>query len=294
MVEIFTVRIGQDEAATRAVGNEIALSGPSNVYFGTGAAGIAYYEKSGADLRVTLLDGQEILVRDFFVIGEMGEYSRLLDGGAAGEIEVTGLIAPEPFVPPSDTPPATVVMDEKADTAEPLTTETADDGEVVVEVMGEGDAQPVDETAATGGGAAGGLGTFAGIGLDKLLFFAAYTPAIISITDDENGSGGAPAGNGDVPPAGEEPTEGEGEAETPVEEGSGDVEDEGETPDTGDDGLALADLLNGLLGDPDGPSVSEALFGSEDTAFNLGEFIVDVLDPLATLLDDLQSASQSA
>lgn len=300
MVEIFTVRIGQDEAAARTVGNEIKLSGPSNVYFGAGDAGIAYYEKSGADLRVTLLDGQEILVRDFFVIGEMGEYSRLLDGGSAGEIEVTGLIAPEPFVPETDAAPVVAAADERADPVESMADGTqAQNGEVVIEVMGEGDAQPVEETAeATGGGiTGGGFGLGGGLGFDQVLFFAAFTPALISVFDSEGGDRGTPTSSAAAAPIEEVPADADeepaGEGDSPAEDGAAGTDGGVETAGAEDDSSLIA-LLTDLLAPDGGTSLDDALFGVADISADLGDFLAGAVDPLNSLLDDLQSASQSA
>lgn len=180
MVEIFTAASGQSGAATRSVSNDVRLSVPSEVYFGSGAAGVAFYEKSGADLKVTLLDGQEVMVRDFFVIGPAGEYSRLRDGGSAGAIEVTGLIAPEPFVP-ADPTAQTAVADVEA---KPQTVEPSGafrEGETVVEVD-VGGGEPTGAASADAGSSAGGdagAGTyFAGMPLDSAIFGASMFPAV--------------------------------------------------------------------------------------------------------------------
>ncbi|NPD17285.1 hypothetical protein HOY34_19030 [Xinfangfangia sp. D13-10-4-6] len=182
MVEIFSMASGQSGAATRSVSNDIRLTTPSDVYFGSGAAGVAFYEKSGADLKVTLLDGQEVVIRDFFVIGAAGEYSRLRDGGSAGAIEVTGLIAPEPFVPPEATPQTAVAeVEQKAQTTTPSV--ALRDGETVIDVnVDSGEAAGSAADAGSSGGAspegAGGPGFFAGIALDRAVFGAAMIPAV--------------------------------------------------------------------------------------------------------------------
>lgn len=96
MIEIFTnPREGGDGAASRSVGTEVTLTEASDVYFSSITPGIAFYEKSGADLLVTLLDGREVTIKRFFVVGPSGDFSRLLKD-ANGEEEVTGLLAPEP------------------------------------------------------------------------------------------------------------------------------------------------------------------------------------------------------
>lgn len=179
MVEIFTVGSGQNSAATRSVSNEIKLSTASDVYFGSAVAGIAFYEKSGADLRVTLLDGQEITLQDFFVIGPQGQYSRLLDGGANGSVEVTGLIAPEPFVPPElidEAPVVTTGVDTaSAESPEemPIGTETADS-------VGT-DSPAGDQDTGAVGIDVGGVGAFSGMPFDRLLFGLAAVPSLAAL-----------------------------------------------------------------------------------------------------------------
>ncbi|MDQ2065359.1 hypothetical protein Q9295_03150 [Xinfangfangia sp. CPCC 101601] len=173
MIEIFTLGSGQTAGPSRSFSNEIKLSAPSDVYFGSAAAGIAFYEKSGADLRVTLLDGTEVLIRDFFVIGPQGEYSRLFDGGAAGSIEVTGLIAPEPYLPPEAQPDPAPPSDGALTASAPA--ETAEE---------DSPAEPITVSAPAEGG---GGGAFAGMPLDRLLFGAAMLPSLGALLkkDDE-------------------------------------------------------------------------------------------------------------
>ncbi|MCL4067140.1 hypothetical protein M3484_11215 [Pseudomonas sp. GX19020] len=193
MVEIFTAASGQSGAATRSVSNDVRLSVPSEVYFGSGVAGVAFYEKSGADLKVTLLDGQEVMVRDFFVIGPAGEYSRLRDGGSAGAVEVTGLIAPEPFVPADPSAQTAVAeVEEKAQTAQP--SEALRDGETVVEVnVGGGEPAGADAGSSSGGDAGGGGTFFAGMPLDGAIFGASMFPAVGIMLRGGNDDDVAPA-----------------------------------------------------------------------------------------------------
>lgn len=180
MVEVFTVGSGQQGTATRSVSNEIKLSAASDVYFGSAVAGIAFYEKSGADLRVTLLDGQEIRIADFFVIGPQGQYSRLLDGGANGSVEVTGLIAPEPFVPPEiqdEAPVVTAAVSEPAvDTPEEEAVVETAAGSGAKTYAPAGDHESSATAADTGGG-----GAFMGMPIDRLLFGLAAVPSFAAI-----------------------------------------------------------------------------------------------------------------
>lgn len=163
MIEIFARSGASSEPATRNTGNSVMLKQPSDVYLGTSAPGIAYYEKAGSDLRVTLLDNQVVVIGNFFSIGENGEFSRLLQS-AGGAAEVTGLIAPEPFVPREDAPAvATLVADSaEAPAGQPL----AAPAPVAEAPQPAAETQP--EAAAASG--EGEVAMFGGIGLDLLAF----------------------------------------------------------------------------------------------------------------------------
>ncbi|MGK8236603.1 hypothetical protein ACLGGT_20965 [Roseovarius sp. MS2] len=95
MIEIFTNSREGDGGASRTVGTEVVLTGASDVYFSSITPGIAFYEKSGTNLIVTLMDGREVTIKRFFIVEPSGNFSRLLKE-ANGEEEVTGLLAPEP------------------------------------------------------------------------------------------------------------------------------------------------------------------------------------------------------
>ncbi|MFE3836880.1 hypothetical protein [Pseudogemmobacter sonorensis] len=187
MVEIFTIAANQSGAASRSVSDDIRLSVPSDVYFGSGVAGIAFYEKSGADLKVTLLDGREVMIRDFFVIGPAGEYSRLRDGGAAGTIEVTGLIAPEPFVPQDPAARTEVAEVEKAPPAE--SARLPGNEETVIDVSVGADAPAAAPQAAVAEATGNAGFAFAGMPLDQALFVASMSPvAVVMVggSDDDD------------------------------------------------------------------------------------------------------------
>lgn len=266
MVEIFTVAGGPGGASARSVTNDVRLTAPSDVYFGSGVAGIAYYEKSGADLRVILLDGQEVLVRDFFVIGPAGEYSRLLDGGAAGEVEITGLLAPEPFVPPTE--PAAVAEAEKAEEAQPMAEGDSPQGdEIVVDLPG---GEPAaDDAAPVAGGGGGGVMTIAGIGLDRLLFAAASIPVSVELLDDDPPATASLAvaapETGDAEGAPENAGTGAGETDAGAEAAPEAAAGDAVPPEGGDLGALIAGLLqdDGLLGG--------LLFGAEGPGDILAE-----------------------
>ena len=104
MIEIFKSSQGQSGAPERIVGTELPLSQPADVFFGSASPGIAFYEKVGPDLNITLLDGTDVVIKNFFVIGPDGSYSRLLVGAERAE-EITGLVAPEPIAFTTDTLP---------------------------------------------------------------------------------------------------------------------------------------------------------------------------------------------
>ncbi|MBU0643428.1 MAG: hypothetical protein KJ731_05085 [Alphaproteobacteria bacterium] len=73
--------------------SRLALTAPGRLTLMQDQAEIAGFEKLGADLHVTLTDGSEILVENFFVIGPAGAYSLFAD--ETGVPVVTGLMVPE-------------------------------------------------------------------------------------------------------------------------------------------------------------------------------------------------------
>ena len=162
-----------------------------DVFLGRNGAGIAYYEKSGADLRITLLDQQEVLVRNFFAIGANGEYSRLLKT-QNGEVEVSGLIAPEPFVA-RDAAPIVAQADAPA-VAAPVAATSAP-----AEVAPAPAPAPAPVITAAAGGVdadgAGEGGTFS-LGWDTGAFFAVNGLILLRALDSGSSNsdgGGAPA-----------------------------------------------------------------------------------------------------
>ncbi|MBJ2149346.1 hypothetical protein [Paracoccus sp. IB05] len=265
MVEIFTAASGQSGAATRSVSNDVRLSVPSEVYFGGGAAGVAFYEKSGADLKVTLLDGQEVMIRDFFVIGPAGEYSRLRDGGSAGAVEVTGLIAPEPFVPADPAAQTAVAeVEEKAQTPEP--SGALRDGETVVEVN-VGGGEPADAGSSAGGDAGGGT-FFAGMPMDGAIFGASMFPAVGIMLRGGNDDDVAPAPAAASAPV-PVPVPEETVTEEPVAEGVPTPVDAAAPADPD-----IADLLAAIL-DPDR---AETDLFADDTASAPVSLLADAAD----------------
>ncbi|RAI52891.1 hypothetical protein DOO74_15505 [Rhodobacteraceae bacterium AsT-22] len=220
VVEIFTT---SGDETQRVTGSELRLESPADVYFGDATPGIAYYEKSGADLNVTLLDGTTVLIEDFFVIGAEGRYSRLLQGRDGSE-EVTGLIAPEPLLASvGDTinrPVDATPLEEPAPRSEPaeLPMEEGDAFEVtevedgVVQVSWApsegGQAADTGYDAAQGGG----MGQFvlAGSSVDKLAFggFAVASTSLLLgewSAGDGSGTVGSTSGSGVASAAVEEP-----------------------------------------------------------------------------------------
>ncbi len=274
MVEIFTTAAGKDGGASRVVANDIRLSAPSTVHFGSGVPGVAYFEKSGADLRVTLLDGQEVLIRDFFVIGAGGEYSSLLDGGAGGEVEVTGLIAPEPFLPASEQPTVVQTADETAPAPEQKPAEAehrlvevhVEDGAAGGTAAVAADASAGEEGGQAGGDAEGGI--FGGFGLDGLLFFASY--GLVGIHALSSSGGHSDDGAEPVTETSSETAPADTQA---VAAEISSLVSGGEDTVSGDDGTTF--LSSGTEESPDDPSPAYAT----DTSGNL--------------LDDLQYAAQT-
>ncbi|WP_243263353.1 hypothetical protein [Sulfitobacter dubius] len=77
----------------QAVSN-MSLGAPADISLAQGTPAIVASDKLGSDLALSFADGKTLLVQDFFVIGEEGDFSRLLLPD--GEAFVTGLMGPEP------------------------------------------------------------------------------------------------------------------------------------------------------------------------------------------------------
>jgi hypothetical protein len=176
-VEIFTVS-NTDGETHRSYGNDVTLAKSSAVFFGKSAPGIAYYEKAGSDLQVTLLDGQEVTLRNFFVIDAQGDFNRL-ELGQNGPTEVTGMLAPEPEIPDSgqiEPVHAAPETPQPAHTITPAETTTADNGDT-----------SASDAADTGG--------MFGASIDQVIFGLAtgsIALAAVSGFSDSNSSDNAP------------------------------------------------------------------------------------------------------
>lgn len=261
MIEVFTAPADESGAASRSVSNDIRLTAPSDVYFGSAAAGVAFYEKSGADLKVTLLDGQEVMVRDFFVIGPAGEYSRLRDGGADGSIEVTGLIAPEPFVPSEPSEPA-----QAAETEEPASPPQQPSGalegdEVVVEVPADDSGSAAGAEAESSGNAGYSIG---GLKLDQALFSVAMVPTVAMLD----------GGRDKDEPAADQPVQAAVEDTAPAEA----------APQDGEPTEPAAETM-----DADTSALLTALMAPEDADADL--FADDSSSPVALLASDVDGGA---
>jgi len=189
-VEIFTVS-NSDGKTQRSYGNDVTLAKSSAVYFGKSAPGIAYYEKAGTDLQVTLLDGQEVTLRNFFVIDAQGDFNRL-ELGQNGPIELTGMLAPEPEIPDSgqiEPAHATPAPPQPAHTITP-----ADNGDSPAS-----DAAPSNDSADVGG--------MFGASIDQMVFGLATgsiaVAAVSGFSDSKSSdSSSSEAGGGADPTSG--------------------------------------------------------------------------------------------
>lgn len=132
---------------------------------------------------MTLLDGQQVLLHDFFVIGPEGNASRLLDG-AGGPVEVTGLLAPEPFQP--ETGVIHPAEPDQVDTAHAEAGAAAAPAAPEAEVAGAVHGEAVTEAASASDGAGGW--TLFGVGLDKLAFATALGAILGEIIVSDGGN----------------------------------------------------------------------------------------------------------
>ncbi|QPZ93358.1 BapA/Bap/LapF family prefix-like domain-containing protein [Thioclava electrotropha] len=298
-VEIFTMS-NESETPQRTYGNEVSLRTPSHIYFGKSAPGIAYYEKASSDLQITLLDGQEVTVRNFFVLGPEGGYSRL-DITPNGPTEVSGMLAPEPQIPDSGEIPLEKTVDS--------------------ETPGAMDPSHGDLTAPTGGATDDGSDTSLadnadgggwdgfGIPSDQMIFGLASAPiavAAVSGFDSGGGSGGNhtdpkdTAGQADsTVPAGGDHASDSSTPTTPTDatdpsgstsptDGTGSTDATGSSGPVSETVLAVADFLGlapsggdlsgGMLADSSGST--DLLGGGMNAASSAGDaYLLDLLDP---------------
>ncbi|WP_376873555.1 hypothetical protein [Albirhodobacter sp. R86504] len=93
-IEITTQNVGAPIPSPQYVLSPLKISHPTDIRLTQSNAAVQSYDKVGADLIVTFADGETLIATNFFVIGETGDFSRLV--AADGEVLVTGLLAPEP------------------------------------------------------------------------------------------------------------------------------------------------------------------------------------------------------
>ncbi|ATG46183.1 hypothetical protein CEW89_00510 [Celeribacter ethanolicus] len=93
-VEVVLRSYGDEGESQRQVASRLSLEEPQQLFLSVSAQDISGYEKIGTDLTVEFASGDSLYVDDFFVMGENGDYSRLVT--QAGDVLVTGLMAPEP------------------------------------------------------------------------------------------------------------------------------------------------------------------------------------------------------
>ncbi|WP_434286838.1 BapA/Bap/LapF family prefix-like domain-containing protein [Celeribacter sp. SCSIO 80788] len=93
-VEVVLRSYGDGGVAQRQVASRLYLEEPQQIFLLESAQDISGYEKNGADLTVHFTSGDSLAIDDFFVMGEDGDYSRLVT--ETGDVLVTGLMAPEP------------------------------------------------------------------------------------------------------------------------------------------------------------------------------------------------------
>jgi hypothetical protein len=250
VIEIFKSSPGQDGAPERFVGTELPLTQPADVFFGSASPGIAFYEKIGPDLNITLLDGTDVVIKNFFVIGPDGSYSRLLVGAERAE-EITGLVAPEPIAFSTDTPRQVEEEQLPQQATETVIAEGDTDLDVapmdVVEIgWTEGDGFEVSEVegeSLSGQASISSDSGFMGISTDKLAFGAATIAggslAFSEWSESDNSAAAVQAARAAAAEA----------EESAADETEGDP-DTTETSEAGEgsDGASGASSIAGLLG----------------------------------------------
>lgn len=272
MAEIFVTGHGKNDAASRIVASELRLESPSDIYFGNASAGIAFYEKSGADLSVTLLDGSEVVIRDFFVVGPSGDYSRLLLA-AGGEEEISGLVAPEP-IQPRDLPDAVKNADQASldiAAAQP----DADSSQPGTPVVENTDSATADPAMTESNGESHAGGNFLGFGADKIAFAVSGVGLVAASQTSWDGDDPAPA---PAPAQTAEDTSDETDLDPDLAVLIGDME-EPQTADGSDTGTDDVSQILAALDDT--PAGSDA---ADEVAIDGTETDVSATDGLGALL----------
>lgn len=263
MIEIFRTAQGQDGAAERVSGTEMSLDAPADIFFGETTPGIAFYEKIGSDLYVTLLDGTEVQLKNFFVIGADGSYSRLLVGANRAE-EITGLVAPEPIAfsteTVADAPQSEDVSAEPQPEEQIVAEGDIDPDDASLDVVdiswSEDGSMEVSQGTSDGASSQATGGEAMGLSMDQwLLVGAAGAAGTMAFGDWSSGSSGvAPAATARAAKVADDEVEASEGADagddTPPASGDG---------ESGADGLGqLGELLGNLLSGGDEGGLGEA------------------------------------
>lgn len=93
-IEVITRTGGDDSPPQTQMVSRLALGETTEVTLGASAPQLNGYSKQGGDLQLQFSDGQSLVVENFFVLGDEGQFNRL--NSEDGMTIVTGLVAPEP------------------------------------------------------------------------------------------------------------------------------------------------------------------------------------------------------
>lgn len=92
-VSVLSNGSGGHVGGKQTVASHLSLETSTDFSLPQSTGGIAGLTKLGADLNILMANGDNVDILDFFVIGDDGEFSRLLSDD--GEVVVTGLMVPE-------------------------------------------------------------------------------------------------------------------------------------------------------------------------------------------------------
>lgn len=92
-VSVLSNGSGGHVGGKQTVASHLSFDTPTDFSLPQSTGGIAGLTKLGTDLNLLMANGDTVDIQDFFVIGDDGDFSRLLTDD--GEVVVTGLMVPE-------------------------------------------------------------------------------------------------------------------------------------------------------------------------------------------------------
>lgn len=149
---------GAERIVVRHTDGRVNLDGSTNVHLSAGVPSISGREKLGADLKIDFESGDSLLVEDFFVSDDQGDFSRLLS--ATDDLLASGLQAPEPALQADEDVTEVYPAGERGSSEQTAADDADAGGLFAVDGGGDAGADWFDPFVMTGAGLASGLSLF--------------------------------------------------------------------------------------------------------------------------------------